>query len=448
MEEDDEGQRENLNENSEDVNTISKETNKTNIYIQKLITILNIMSIELPLNNLAEKIESETGGKFTFKEFHKIIDKYYKKLTKKEKKDFIKYISLSSIDINIEKPYITSFSLFNYFSNLLTKKIHSPSLVIYEIANRIKNTYKKSTLEFFISNKIQASGEINLEELINFFYKKLNIDEITTVIFFNIINYNKKSKIKIEDIILTIDSFRDDNWNNILNDYDKNILFLNIILDKNFINIDKIFKETEGEYINLDDLKKKFMKEINKNSKYNKANDKIDENILNDILLFLSKDEKINKEEFKKNYLEAKNKLKNKKLELNINQKYWINKYIDTLSSIGITPQTQFKLILEKNNNNGNEIELNELKNELLNNIIKLKINRYDLDNIIKTFDINCNGNISFTQYEYCINQVLKEKEGIMKLEYNNNINFKKEEGKDNNITNIWSLGIIPENYY
>ena len=149
MEEDDEGQRENLNENSEDVNTISKETNKTNIYIQKLITILNIMSIELPLNNLAEKIESETGGKFTFKEFHKIIDKYYKKLTKKEKKDFIKYISLSSIDINIEKPYITSFSLFNYFSNLLNKKIYSPSLVIYEIENRIKNIYKKSTLEFF-----------------------------------------------------------------------------------------------------------------------------------------------------------------------------------------------------------------------------------------------------------------------------------------------------------
>ena len=90
------------------------------------------------------------------------------------------------------------------------------------------------------------------------------------------------------------------------------------------------------------------MKEINKNNKYSKTNDKIDENIINDILLFLSKDEKILKEEFKNNYLEAKNKLKNKKLELNINQKYWINKYIDILSSIGIAPQMQFKLILEK----------------------------------------------------------------------------------------------------
>ena len=194
MEEDDEGQRENLNENSEDVNTISKETNKTNIYIQKLITILNIMSIELPLNNLAEKIESETGGKFTFKEFHKIINKYYKKLSKNEKKDLIKYISLSSIDINIEKPYITLFS-FKYFGDLLNKKIYSPSLIIYEISNRIKNIYKKSTLEFFISNKLEASGEINLEELINLFYRKLNIEEISTEIFYNIINYNKKNKI-------------------------------------------------------------------------------------------------------------------------------------------------------------------------------------------------------------------------------------------------------------
>ena len=228
---------------------------------------------------------------------------------------------------------------------------------------------------------------------------------------------------------------------------DRNILFLNIILDKNFINIDKIFKETEGEYINLDDLKKILIKEINKNSKFNKIKDKIDENILTDILLFLSKDDKIYKEEFKNNFSEAKNKLKNKKLKLNINQKYWINKYIDILSSVGIMPQTQFKLILEKNNNNDNKIELNELKTELLNNIITLKINRYDLDNIIKSLDINYNGIIDYTQYEYCINQVLKEKEEIMKLEYNN-INYKSEEDKNNNITNIWSLGIIPENYY
>ncbi len=242
------------------INIINRESDKSNIYIQKLITILNVMSIELSLNTFAEKIESETEGKFTFKELYKLINKYYKKITKKEKKDFIKYIPLSTTQINIEKPYISLFSLFNYFSELLNKKIYSPSLIIYEISLKIKNIYKKSTLEFFITNNLEASGEINLEDLTNLFYKKLKIDELSTTIFYKIINYNRKNKIKIEDIILIIDSFRDDNSNNNLNDKDRNVLYLNILIEKNFINIDKIFKENEGNYINNEEFKKIIMK--------------------------------------------------------------------------------------------------------------------------------------------------------------------------------------------
>ena len=347
------------------INIINRESDKSNIYIQKLITILNVMSIELSLNIFAEKIESETEGKFTFKELYKLINKYYKKITKKEKKDFIKYIPLSTTQINIEKPYISLFSLFNYFSELLNKKIYSPSLIIYEISSKIKNIYKKSTLEFFITNNLEASGEINLEDLTNLFYKKLNIDELSTIIFYKIINYNRKNKIKIEDIILIIDSFRDDNSNNNLNDKDRNVLYLNILIEKNFINIDKIFKENEGNYINNEEFKKIIMKELNKNN----SNDKFNKNDIDDIISIVSRDEKIYKEEFKKNVLEAKEKLKNKKIELNITQKYWINKYIDILYSIGITPEAQFRKVIEKNNelDNDNTIEINELKNCLLN---------------------------------------------------------------------------------
>ena len=130
-------------EKTTNINNIDTGNNsRLNYNFQNLITILNLMSIEFPLSDLAEKIESETGGIFTFKQLYKIINKYYKKLSKKDKKNLIRYLSLTPLDISIEKPYIKIFSLFSYFGSLLNIKIFSPSLIIYEISNKIKNFYK------------------------------------------------------------------------------------------------------------------------------------------------------------------------------------------------------------------------------------------------------------------------------------------------------------------
>ena len=418
-------------ENKQIFNQISADSK---INFQKLITLLNIMSLEFPLNNLAEKIESETDGKFSFKDLYDIIDRYNKKLTKKEKKNFIKYIPCISLGVTMEYPYLSLLSIFEYFSNLLGKKIYSPSLILYEISNKIKTFYKKSTLEFFISNNIPASGEISLEDLINLFSKYLNIEEVISSIFFNLINYNNKNKIKIEDIILAIDSFRDDNYNNRLNDKDKNILFLIIIIEKNFINIDKIINEGDKNYFLYHELKKEITKKLNKKE--------IDLNILDNILLSLAQGEKIYKEEFKKSLLEAKSKLKSKKVNLNITQKYWINKYIDILSSLGILPNEEIKLIIAENNSE--KIEINEIKNHILKITSVGKININDLDNIIKSFDINYNKTITYSQFEECINQVLKHKQEIINLQ-NTEKNF---EVLDNTINNMWDYGIRPYNYY
>ena len=68
-------------EKKTNINNIDTDNNsRLNYNFQNLITILNLMSIEFPLSDLAEKIESETGGIFTFKQLYKIINKYYKKL--------------------------------------------------------------------------------------------------------------------------------------------------------------------------------------------------------------------------------------------------------------------------------------------------------------------------------------------------------------------------------
>ena len=301
-----------------DKNTLSKNQDSINLNssLQNLITILNLMSIEFPLSDLAEIIESETGGIFTFKQLYQIIHNNYKKLTKKDKKNLIKYLPLTPLDISLEKPYISIFSIFNYFSMLLNTKIISPSLIIYEIANKIKNFYRKSTIEFFSENDYEVSGEIKQDELINFFYKKLKIGENEIMIFYDMVNYNKKNKVKIEDIILTIDSFRDDNNNDIFNEKDKNLLFLKIIFDKVFINIDKIFKKENKEYLNYSDLKDKIMKEISKNKKYLNYEEYINENLLDNIFSDILIDDKLYYKDYKKSLNESISKLKNNKIKL------------------------------------------------------------------------------------------------------------------------------------
>ena len=379
-------------------NTLSKNQDSINLNssLQNLITILNLMSIEFPLSDLAEIIESETGGIFTFKQLYQIIHNNYKKLTKKDKKKLIKYLPLTPLDISLEKPYISIFSIFNYFSMLLNTKIISPSLIIYEIANKIKNFYRKSTIEFFSENDYEVSGEIKQDELINFFYKKLKIGENEIMIFYDMVNYNKKNKVKIEDIILTIDSFRDDNNNDIFNEKDKNLLFLKIILDKVFINIDKIFKKENKEYLNYSDLKDKIMKEISKNKKYLNYEEYINENLLDNIFSDILIDDKLYYKDYKKSLNESISKLKNNKIKLTSTQKYWINKYIDKLLSKSIDPLVLFK--------ETNSINLKNIQKLLLE--MSLTIN--DINNIINSLDINHIGTLDYSEYEIIINKVNK----------------------------------------
>ena len=335
-------------------NNLTENSQRLNSDHQNLITILNLMAIEYPLNDLAEKIESETYGIFTFKQLYKIINKYYKKITKKDKKNLIKYLSLISLDISLEKPFISIFSLFNYFSNLLNIKILSSSLILYEISFRLKNIYKKSTLEFFISNNFESSGEINLEQLVNLFNKQLNIDENIINIFYDMINYNNKNKIKIENIILTIDSFRDDNNNDILNEKDKSILFSNIIFDKIFLDIDKLFQEGKTEYIEYSELKNKILEEINNNNEYLNKNENIDEVLLDNIFKLILKEDKLYYKEYKSALFESIYKLKNNKIKLTVTQKYWLNRYVDKLLSKSIEPKELFK--------ESNSIKLKDIK--------------------------------------------------------------------------------------
>ena len=448
MEEDEQSQSQSNLDNisineKEEVNTIQAlQSKNSNINFQNFVTILNLMAIEFPFHNLVEKIENETGGKFTFKQLIKIINKYFKKLSKQDKKNLIRYIPLSLIGITYEKPYISLFKLFSYFNKVLNTKIYSSSLILYEISNEFQNNYGKSTLEFFITNNYQASGEISLDDLVTLFKTKLRIKELVTTIFFKMIDFKRNNKIKIEDIILTIDSYRDDNFNGELNDKDKNILFLSAIIEKNFIKLDKIFENEQNDSMKIEEFKKVIFEKKTENNQYSITKDELNENLLDDILLSLSRDEKIYKEDLKKYYSEAKSKLKSAKIELNNTQKYWINKYINVLLSNSLNPLTEFKSISKDEKT----IELNDLKNILLN--LKMKLD--DAENIIKSFDIDNNGIIEYDQYHKYINKIMKEKEEIMNLDLPSSLNETKDKDKDkddNSVSNMWLRGIKPSNY-
>ena len=377
------------------------------------------MSIEYPLNDLAEKIEEETGGKFTFHQFFKILEKFYKKLTKKDKKDLLKYIPFSSINVTINNPFISLYYLFKYFSNSLSIKIYSPSLIIYEIAEAFKNIYQKSTLEFFVSNGFEASGKITDEDLIKLFDKELKIDKLSTSIFYDMVNFSEDKEVNIEDIILAIDSYRDDDFNLDFNEKEKNILYLYNIMEKYSIELNKILKEIKNNFVGVDELKSQILKKIE--MKNLKKEEIIGEKVLDEILSLLSEDNNINIKEFKNLYSESKSKLNVENLELNINKKFWINKYIDILSSVCKKPQDIFNSIASEENS----IELNKLKEKLKKDFPKLNSN--NINNIITSFDVNNNGIIEYYQYENCINQILKPK---------------------NNKNNIWKCGIRSTNYY
>ena len=445
MEEDEQSQSQSNIDNisineKEEVNTIQAlQSKNSNINFQNFVTLLNLMAIEFPFHNLVEKIEYETGGKFTFKQLIKIINKYYKKLSKQDKKNLIRYIPLSMIGITYEKPYISLFKLFGYFDKVLNTKIYSSSLILYEISNEFQNNYGKSTLEFFITNNYHASGEINLNELVDLFKTKLRIKELVTTIFFKMIDLKRNNKAKIEDIILAIDSYRDDYFIGALNDKDKNILFLTAIFEKNFIKLDKIFKTEQNGSMKIEELKKIILKERTENNQYSITKDELDENLLDDILYSFSKDDMIYKEDLKKYYSESKSKLKISNIELDNTQKYWINKYINVLLSNSLNPLTEFKSISKDEKT----IELTDLKNKLLN--LKMKLD--DAENIIKSFDIDNNGIIEYDLYHKYINKIMKEKEEIMNLDLPPSLNETKDKDA-NSVSNMWLKGIKPSNYY
>ena len=428
----------------------------------RLSEILEYMSLEYPLSDLAELLEKETDGKFTQLTFREIIDRVYPDLSISDKIFLIKHLPLSKIGITPYSPLIFLLYLFKYIESIIKIKIISPSLIFYDIAEKLKYKYNMSTIEFFHSLNLEPEKEITIDDFYLYLGSKIISDKISEIVLFKSIDYDKDDKIKIEDLILVIDSYRNDNLDDkdlaMDNTAKKNVLLLKNFMEKNMICLDLIYEKADYNYMKFNDLKSILVNEIYNYKRFANIEDtQINESIVDNVLSVIKRDNKIFKNDLK-NYLgefifNSNNNNSDKDnneinvIELNYNQKYWINKYLDLIYSIKSTPQIIFNSSLKQPDTNVTNIL------DLLKQILRLspngKLNSDEMTQIMNALDINNTGLIEINQYEIIINQIQDIKNKIeSKLKSKESLSNKLENIYSKEIINIWSKGVKSPYYH
>ena len=418
-----------------------------------LSEIFQYMDNEYPLSDLAELLEKETGGKFTQLTFRETLDKIYPDITMSDKIFLIKHIPLSKVGITPYSPMMFLLYLFQYIQSITKEKIFSPSLIFYSLADKLQYSHGMTTIDFFESLGLNPQMEINIEEFYLNYGKKLGLDEMENVILFKSVDYNKDGKIKIEDLILVIDSYRNDNLNDKYLSGDismqNDVNLFKIFLEKNFISLDLIYENAEYNYMRYIDIRSFLVNEIYKYKRFTGKEDiNINESIIDNVLNVIKRNEKIFINDLK-NYLgefifnreKNVNEL-NDAINLNEKQKYWINKYIDMIRAGKSTPKMIFNLAAKDSNKNvANIIELMRQGLRLFPNG---NLSTEEMQNIINSLDINKTGLIEMNQYEIVINIIQDIKDQIQsKIDKG----MKENSGNNEKIINLWSKG-IKSNYY
>ena len=432
----------------------------------RLSEIFEYMSMEYPLSDLSEIIEKETGGKFTQLTFREIIDRIYPDLSINDKIFLIKHLPLSKIGITPYSPLIFILYLFKYIESIIKEKIISPSLIFYDIAERLKYSYGTTTIDYFKSLNLEPEQEITIDDFYLNLGNKMGLDEISNIILFKSIDYNKDDKIKIEDLILVIDSYRNDNFDeksfSMDNSAKKNVKLLKNFLEKNFLSLDLIYENVYYNYMTYNDLKSTLINEIYNYKRFTNYNDlQINETIVDNVLSVIKREDKIFKIDLK-NYLGEfffeTNENKNEDIEKNRNsniiqlnnkQKYWINKYLDLINSVKSTPKMIFQLSAKEPNIN--VVNINDLLKQILRLSPNGKLSSDEIKELINCLNINDTGLIEYNQYEIILNQIQDIKDKLKyKLEAQESIsmNNKLEETFNEKIINIWSRGVKSPYYH
>ena len=255
----------------------------------RLSEIFEYMSMEYSLSDLAETLEKETGGKFTQLTFREIIDRIYPDLSINDKIFLIKHLPLSKIGITPYSPLIFLLYLFKYIESIIKEKVLSPSLIFYDIADRLKYSYGTPTIDYFNSLNLKPETEITIDDFYLSLGNKMGLDEISNIILFKSIDYDKDDKIKIEDLILVIDSYRNDNLDEkgimLDNTAKRNVKLLKNFLEKNLISLDLIYEKADYNYMKYNEIRSFLINEIYNYKRFSNSEDiQINESIVESVL--------------------------------------------------------------------------------------------------------------------------------------------------------------------
>ena len=106
----------------------------------------------------------------------------------------------------------------NSYARILGMTIFTTKLLFYNIADHLQYQKKISTIEFVFRQNLTLGQELTINEFYSNIIKPLNLKDIEGITVFKALDVNKRQKIRVEDFVIVIDSYRDDN-----NFYEKKI---------------------------------------------------------------------------------------------------------------------------------------------------------------------------------------------------------------------------------
>ena len=101
--------------------------------------------------------------------------------------------------------------LMNTYARILGMTIFSTKLLFYNIADHLQYQKKISTIEFVFRQNLTLGQELTINEFYSNIIKPLNLKDIEGITVFKALDVNKRQKIRVEDFVIVIDSYRDDN---------------------------------------------------------------------------------------------------------------------------------------------------------------------------------------------------------------------------------------------
>ena len=99
----------------------------------------------------------------------------------------------------------------NSYARILGMTIFTTKLLFYNIADNLQYQKKLSTIEFVFRQNLTLEQELTINEFYSNITKPLNLKDIEGITVFKALDVNKRQKIRVEDFVIVIDSYRDDN---------------------------------------------------------------------------------------------------------------------------------------------------------------------------------------------------------------------------------------------